>query len=149
MFRACPSAVVSQIDGRRNAMIHGAISVNYRTDRIYHGLRLWLVENVGEALEIDPKDVATDQNLEGLGLDPLQGISIAGYLQEWLGLKIPASLLEDHPTIDSACDFIIAAIPVFQLQRIYTVASQYVVDVRKGTQGARVQRRGGFIVTAA
>jgi acyl carrier protein len=131
-------------------MIYGAISVNGRTDRIYHGLRLWFVENVGEALEIDPKDVATEQNLEGLGLDPLQAISIAGYLQDWLGLKLPASLLEDHPTIDSACDFIIAAIPVFQLQKIYAVTSRYVADVRKGTEGARRSTRGGgFIVTAA
>jgi acyl carrier protein len=134
---------------RGDAMSHGVQFIKAADEGIYEGLRLWLVMNTSEALEIDPATMDTDGNLEELGLDPLQGMCIAGYLEEWLGFKIPATVLEDHPTIESACDYIIGLIPESDRGLYSSVASGYILEMKSQTDSRPSERDfRGFILTA-
>jgi acyl carrier protein len=69
-------------------------------------LRGWLVTNIAEVLEIEPASIDVTRNLDELGLDSLQSVCLAGDLEAWLGLEIPATAIWDYPTIESLCEYL-------------------------------------------
>ena len=120
------------------------------TTQIQRGLRLWLVQNVSEALDIDSGTMATSCNLEELGLDDVQALCIVAEMQEWLGLILPETLLEDYPTIDSACEYIMAMIPHSDIAVYSVIASDYIFEIESPGKYPRPSKRqaGGRIFTA-
>ena len=48
------------------------------------------------AESLDPSAPLTDY-----GLASIQAVSLVGDLEEWLGRKLPATLLWDYPTLDA------------------------------------------------
>jgi acyl carrier protein len=69
-------------------------------------LRQWLITNIAAVLEIDEAALEVDRNLDELGLDSLQSVCLAGDLEAWLGIEIPATAIWDYPTIDCLCEYL-------------------------------------------
>jgi acyl carrier protein len=69
-------------------------------------LRQWLITNIAAVLEMDESALEVDRNLDELGLDSLQSVCLAGDLEAWLGIEIPATAIWDYPTIDCLCEYL-------------------------------------------
>lgn len=59
-----------------------------------------LVQMLVQELRLPAGSVATDKPLTQYGLDSIAALTIAGDLEEMLGLELPSTLLWDCPTID-------------------------------------------------
>jgi acyl carrier protein len=63
-------------------------------------IQTWLITNIAEHLGIEPQDINVWKPLTEYGLDSITGVSLAGDLEDWLGLQLSPTLLWDHPTIE-------------------------------------------------
>lgn len=57
-------------------------------------------------MRLEPGSVATDRNLAEYGLDSIAALTIAGDLEDELGIELPPTLLWDHPTIDELATYL-------------------------------------------
>jgi len=64
-------------------------------------IEAWLVAKVAETLGINPAEIDVREPFASLGVDSAQAVGLAGDLEEWLGRKLPATLVYDYPTIES------------------------------------------------
>ena len=67
-------------------------------------VREWLVEMIAKRLSMEPAEIPTDQPVTRLGIDSTEAVVISGELQEWLGRRVPPTVVWDHPTIDSLAE---------------------------------------------
>lgn len=64
-------------------------------------IRAWLLQRVAGALRVEPSAIDTEEPLYAYGFDSIAAATLAGELEEWLGRRLPLTLLWDHPTIDA------------------------------------------------
>jgi len=64
-------------------------------------VRGWLVSRIAKRLTMEPEEIPTDQPVTRLGIDSTEAVVISGELQEWLGRRVPPTVVWDHPTIDA------------------------------------------------
>ena len=64
------------------------------------GIERWLVDHVARAAHLDPSQVDPRDPFAEYGLDSRAAVGLSGDLEEWLGLKLPATLAWDYPTIE-------------------------------------------------
>lgn len=62
-------------------------------------IETWLVHHLSEQLGIAEDTIDLHKPLTEYGLDSMVGVSLAGDLEEWLGLQLSPTLLWDYPTI--------------------------------------------------
>mgnify|MGYP000234521534 FL=1 len=73
------------------------------------GIRTALIGMLEKELRIDSVD--PDKLLTQYGLDSISALTIAGELEDMLGLELPATLLWDCPTVNQIADYLGALIP--------------------------------------
>lgn len=61
----------------------------------------WLVRELAEALAVGEAEVDPAVSFLEMGIGSRSAVGISGRLQKWLGAKLPATLLFEHPTIDA------------------------------------------------
>lgn len=70
----------------------------------------WLVTHLAEELGLEPQDMDVHLPLSEYGLDSLVAMTLAGDLEEWLGLQLSPTLLWDYPVIASLAQHVAAAL---------------------------------------
>jgi acyl carrier protein len=60
----------------------------------------WLVQKIAEELQVDASAIDTTVELSKLGLDSAQAVVLSGDLSRFIGVKLSATLVWDHPTIE-------------------------------------------------
>ena len=70
----------------------------------------WLVTHLAEELGLEPQEMDVHMPLSEYGLDSLVGMTLAGDLEEWLGLQLSPTLLWDYPVIASLAQHLAAAL---------------------------------------
>jgi acyl carrier protein len=73
---------------------------------IYQETQLWLTTRLSEMLQIAPESVDPEESLAAYGLGSSQSLELTGDLEQWLGRKLPATLIWDHPTIVSIAEYV-------------------------------------------
>ncbi|HLO85985.1 MAG TPA: beta-ketoacyl synthase N-terminal-like domain-containing protein [Nostocaceae cyanobacterium] len=63
-------------------------------------IQAWLISKVAEQLQILPAEIDIQQPLAQYGLSSMIAVSLAGEVQEWLGVQVSPTLLYDYPTIE-------------------------------------------------
>lgn len=63
-------------------------------------IRAYLCAAVAEHKRVSPQEIDTAATFASLGLGSLEGVQLAGQLQEWLGREVPPTVFWDHPSID-------------------------------------------------
>jgi 8-amino-7-oxononanoate synthase len=63
-------------------------------------IRTWLIFNLSELAEIEPQDIDIQQPFAYYGLDSRQAAILSGELQDWLGCRLPPTLVYDYPNIE-------------------------------------------------
>lgn len=61
----------------------------------------WLIQRIAETLKLNPKQIRLDEPFSNFGLDSVAAVSLAGDLEDWLGFRLPATLIFDYPDIKS------------------------------------------------
>jgi acyl carrier protein len=62
-------------------------------------IEAWLVARIGQLLTIEPAAIDPNQPFAEYGLGSLQALELSGALEEWLGLRLPATLAWEYPTV--------------------------------------------------
>jgi acyl carrier protein len=65
-----------------------------------------IIELLSKELQLPAGDIALDMPLTWYGLDSIAALTIAGQLEEELGLALESTLLWDMPTIGSLVDYL-------------------------------------------
>lgn len=64
-------------------------------------IRERLVCEIAEAASLPVDKIDSREPFASYGLASLEAVYLVGQLEDWLGLSLDATLLWDHPTIDS------------------------------------------------
>jgi 3-oxoacyl-(acyl-carrier-protein) synthase/acyl carrier protein len=76
------------------------------TTRSRREITAWLSAKVAEPLGIRSDEVDIRAPLAGFGIGSLQAVRLAAELEEWLGRKLPPTLVYDYPTIVALAGFL-------------------------------------------
>ncbi|MGA4848560.1 acyl carrier protein [Streptomyces sp. G5(2025)] len=73
--------------------------MNAITDITRPQLQKWLIQRVGEYLEMSPDDLDPDSPLAELGLDSVYALALCGDVEDAFGITVEPTLAWDHPTV--------------------------------------------------
>ncbi len=66
----------------------------------------WLVSKLAKTLKVTPHAISKTDPLADYGLDSAQAVGLSGALQDWLGTKLPPTLIWDYPTISQLAAYL-------------------------------------------
>ncbi|MEE4138722.1 acyl carrier protein [Pseudomonas viridiflava] len=72
-----------------------------------HHFQSKLSAMVEQEMRLEQGSVATDRNLAEYGLDSIAALTIAGDLEDELGVELPPTLLWDYPSIDDLANYLV------------------------------------------
>ena len=66
----------------------------------------WLIDKLAEILEIEPNQIDVGQDFEEYALDSAEAINLSGDLEEYLGCRLPPTLLWDYQNIEDLAQYL-------------------------------------------
>ncbi len=66
----------------------------------------WLVQTLAEDLGFEAEEIDTNRPFAEYGLDSIAAVTMAGDLEDWLGLELPPTLLWDYPEIETLAQYL-------------------------------------------
>ena len=66
----------------------------------------WLIDKLAEVLEIEPNQIDVAQDFEEYGLESAEAINLSGDLEDYLGCRLPPTLLWDYQNIESLAQYL-------------------------------------------
>jgi 8-amino-7-oxononanoate synthase len=66
----------------------------------------WLIDKLAGILEIEPNQVDVGQDFEEYGLESAEAINLSGDLEDYLGCRLPPTLLWDYQNIESLAQYL-------------------------------------------
>lgn len=66
----------------------------------------WLIDKLAEVLEIEPSQIDISQDFEEYGLESAEAINLSGDLEEYLGSRLPPTLLWDYQNIEALAQYL-------------------------------------------
>lgn len=67
-------------------------------------LSSWIVSKIAEITNLDENEINPNDPFTNFGIDSMHVITFVGDLEDWLDLKISATLLWDYPTINAVTE---------------------------------------------
>jgi acyl carrier protein len=64
-------------------------------------IEAWLVREIAERLGCSSQEIDVRKPFESFGLDSMEAVGMSGALENWLGVRLPATLAWDFPTVES------------------------------------------------
>ncbi|KEO82565.1 acyl carrier protein [Tumebacillus flagellatus] len=61
----------------------------------------WIIDQICELTDLEASEIHPEEPFASYGLDSMSTVTLVGDLEEWLGLRLAATLLWDYPTIDA------------------------------------------------
>lgn len=69
-------------------------------------LRHWLRSQLAQRLELDPQQIEPQKEFTDYGLNSLEAVSLSGELENFLGRRLPPTLLWDYPTLETLVEYL-------------------------------------------
>lgn len=66
----------------------------------------WLIDKLAEVLEIEPNQIDVTQDFEEYGLESAEAINLSGDLEDYLGCRLPPTLLWDYQNIEALANYL-------------------------------------------
>jgi 8-amino-7-oxononanoate synthase len=66
----------------------------------------WLIDKLAEVLEIEPNQIDVGQDFEEYGLESAEAINLSGDLEDYLGCRLPPTLLWDYQNIETLAQYL-------------------------------------------
>jgi acyl carrier protein len=70
-------------------------------------IRDWLIAQLSSEIRVSPAEIDIHRPFTYYGLASIEGVALAGKLEEWLTRPVSLSLVWDYPTIDAASSYLI------------------------------------------
>ena len=71
-------------------------------------VRSLIIDEVAQVLGLAAEQVATDRGMQSMGLDSLMAVELAVGLEQRTGVRLPAMMLQDSPTVEQIAKRIVA-----------------------------------------
>jgi 8-amino-7-oxononanoate synthase len=68
----------------------------------------WLVARIAELLELDPDEIDRQQDLTDYGLSSVDAVNLSGDLENFLGCRLPPTIVWEYPTIEELSQYLAA-----------------------------------------
>jgi len=68
-------------------------------------IQYWLISKLSEELGLDD-EIDIQEPFAHYGLSSITAVSLSGDLENWLGIKLPATLIWDYPTIEALSQYL-------------------------------------------
>ena len=66
----------------------------------------WLIDRLAEILEIEPNQIDVGQDFEEYGLESAEAINLSGDLEDYLGCRLPPTLLWEYQNIQALAQYL-------------------------------------------
>ena len=66
----------------------------------------WLIDKLAEVIEIEPNQIDVTQDFEEYGLESAEAINLSGDLEDYLGCRLPPTLLWEHQNIEALAQYL-------------------------------------------
>ncbi len=66
----------------------------------------WLIDKLAELLEVEPNQIDVGQDFEEYGLESAEAINLSGDLEDFLGCRLPPTLLWDYQNIEALAQYL-------------------------------------------
>ena len=66
----------------------------------------WLIDRLAEVLELEPNQIDVGQDFEEYGLESAEAINLSGDLEDYLGCRLPPTLLWDYQNIEALAQYL-------------------------------------------
>ncbi len=73
-------------------------------------IQQWLVTCLAAQFDIAPQEIDVCKPITEYGLDSIAAVSLAGDLEDWLGLELSPTLVWDYPVIEILARYLAAAL---------------------------------------
>jgi len=67
----------------------------------------WLIDKIAEILEIEPNQIDVEQDFEEYGLESAEAINLSGDLEDYLGCRLPPTLLWEYQNIEALVQYLV------------------------------------------
>lgn len=67
-------------------------------------IRTWMVKWLSRELKLAPTEISPDESLLTYGMDSINAIMLVGDMEDYLGLRLPPTLVWDFPTVNRLVD---------------------------------------------
>ncbi len=64
-------------------------------------IQAWLIAKIAEELNFDSEEINIEEPFARYGLNSMTAVSLSADLEDWLKIKLPATLAWDYPTIEA------------------------------------------------
>ncbi len=103
--------ILSPKDNKSPGFSHGKGSNNsidlQKQPQSEEAIRTWLISKISELTDVDPQDIDVQQPFAYYGLDSRQAAILSGELQDWLGCRLPPTLVYDYPNIEVLARYLV------------------------------------------
>lgn len=78
----------------------------------------WLIRWIAKELGMPANEIDPGHSLLQYSMSSLTATILVGDLEDWLNLRLPASLVWDYPSIDAMTDYIVEKVTSKQIQDV-------------------------------
>jgi acyl carrier protein len=94
-----------------------------------HTIQSWLTTHLAEQLGLSPEEIDIRRPFTEYGLDSMIGVFLAGDLEDWLGLRLSATVLWEYPTAELLAQYLVTEL---QRQGVEVKASEHASQLNRG-----------------
>ena len=84
------------------------IGLNPQSASNAEAIQGWLIDKLAQVLEIEPNQIDVSQDFEEYGLESAEAINLSGDLEDYLGCRLPPTLLWDYQNIEALTQYLAA-----------------------------------------
>ncbi|HWA08530.1 MAG TPA: type I polyketide synthase [Opitutaceae bacterium] len=72
-------------------------------------IETWITVRLAQRLNLSPRQIDPREPFSRYGLDSLAAVELSGALEQWLGRRLPPTLVYDYPNIHALADYLAVA----------------------------------------
>ncbi len=91
----------NNLAANRNGRLNGASAASKA-----EAIQGWLIDKLAEVLELEPNQIDIRQDFEEYGLESAEAINLSGDLEDYLGCRLPPTLLWEYQNIEALAQYL-------------------------------------------
>ncbi|BAZ43560.1 8-amino-7-oxononanoate synthase [Chondrocystis sp. NIES-4102] len=97
------------LNGKESKNSFGSIngkSNNLNVNSQAEAIQVWLIDKLATILDLEPHQIDVTQDFEEYGLESAEAINLSGGLEDYLGCRLPPTLLWDYQNIEALAQYL-------------------------------------------
>lgn len=112
---------------------------NLESSQVRKSIESWLVLNLAQRLELQTDDIDIHKDFIDYGLNSIEAVNLSGELENFIGRRLPPTLLWDYPNVLALAKYLVAENPA----EIFKVAqSMSIYENGRNSDSIRAKNNG-------